>query len=75
MAETVPVTIYGPGGYDPDAADGNVAEEATVEVPDDPAEQARQRFRNAVEAATSVADLKAALLGTDTNAEPDVRPR
>lgn len=70
----VEVTTYGPGGFDPDDPDGNVTEQRTVEVPDDPTEAARQRFRDAVSNATSIADLKAALLGTDTGAEPDVKP-
>lgn len=54
--------------------DGNLIHEETVDRPEDPRKLARQRFRDAVEAATSIADLKAALLGTDTDAEPDVRP-
>lgn len=66
--------IYGPGGFDPDADDGNVVEVIDLGDTDDPHEQARDRFREAVSNASSIADLKAALLGTDTDAEPDVRP-
>lgn len=61
----------------PDAPDDATLQAEVDAAPDyaDPEDAARQRFRGAVEAATSIADLKAALLGTTTNAEPDVRPR
>lgn len=65
-----------------------VVADHTGEPSPDPQAEARQRFRDAVQAAqakgaaaTSVAalrgafaDLTDALLGTGTNAEPDVRP-
>lgn len=48
--------------------------EAEREAEPDPQQAARTRFRDAVSSATTIADLKAALLGTETDAEPDVRP-
>lgn len=57
--------------HDPD---GNVVDERTIEVPERPEEAAEAEFRAAIEAATSVADLKAALLGTNTKGRPVVRP-
>lgn len=51
--------------------DGNLVYEEVVEVPDTPEEVADREFRAAVEAATSIAELKAALLGTNgPGAEP-----
>lgn len=53
------------------ASDGNVTGEEVIEVPDDPADVADREFREAVEKATTIADLKAALLGTrGPGAEP-----
>lgn len=71
---TSTVTTYGPGGFDPAAPDRNVVEESTVEVPEDADAAARAAFRDAVSKATSLAQLKDAILGTTTGAEPDVRP-
>lgn len=45
------ITTYGPGGYDPDDPDGNVAEERTVEDDDDVVarNQATDRLRELYE--------------------------
>lgn len=65
------VTTYGPDGFDPSKPNNNVVDERTVEVPEDPEEVADRDFRAAVEKATSIAELKAALLGTNgPGAEP-----
>lgn len=57
----VTVTRYGPGGYDPDAADGNVESESTVTVPDWQVE--------AQEAASKLADYRARGWATLTASE------
>lgn len=53
---------------------GKIVSQIEAEVPEDiptPADEADQEFREAVEKATTIADLKAALLGTrGPGAEP-----
>lgn len=69
------VTVYGLGGYDPNAADGNIVEESVEEREETDDERADREFREAVDNATSVADLKAALLGTNITGRAESRPQ
>lgn len=55
--------------------DGKLVHEEIVEVPETAEEAADREFRAAVEAATSIADIKAALLGTTIGGRPVVRPK
>lgn len=48
----ITVTTYGPGGYDPDAGDSNIADQREIEVPE---------LRSSVE--DRLADVEAAVLG------------
>lgn len=68
------VTTYGPGGFDPEAADGNVVDEQTVEMPETAQEAADREFREAVTNASTLAELKDALLGTNTTGRAESRP-
>lgn len=61
---------YGPGGLEGEGLLNSWTEER--EETDD--EVADREFRAAVDNATSVADLKAALLGTNIAGRPEVRP-
>jgi hypothetical protein len=47
----------------------------TDREPVNPPENVQAKFRDAVRAATTLDQLKAAILGDTTNVEPQVRPR
>lgn len=49
---TIPITTYGPGGYDPDKADRNVTETSTATVPTEVAnaDTLRERAKQALDA-------------------------
>lgn len=49
---------YGPGGFDPDKADGNVVERATIETPDTPpsVEERLDALQARVDAAAALAE-------------------
>lgn len=74
MATTITVTVYGRGGYDPTADDGNVVEESDETVEESLDDVADREFRDAVSNASSVADLKDALLGTNSAGRAGSRP-
>lgn len=57
---TITVTTYGPGGYDPDAKDGNVVAVEEVEVEEAPLTPEQQRIAELEEALAMIA---AELLG------------
>lgn len=59
----------------PEADEATLSSAVDAHTAAAPGPDARERFRQAVQDATSLDDLKAALLGTNIDAEPDVRPR
>lgn len=61
-------TLHGPGGYDPSNPDGSVIGGYDDRQPSP--EDAQEKFREEVLAATTLAGLKDAPLGTKTGVEP-----